>query len=289
MRNLPSFESFLNENIRPDQIEKVSKDLAYSMPNHTEPDSKGKFSAEQVQKAFKYIPDLKYVKDKNDIQTIIDKVLAIVNESVNEGESLIYDEIGEDLVKLQDQIDSMLKWKITDPKWIIALKGIQSACSKLDDIIAKADDKLGAIPYNESIVNEGKKYEIKDFPVDSLVTFNDGEIWKVVKPSGMSGLFSRRRGSDEISIKPFNKLAKDRNVSLPIDASLDFLNKNITKIVTESVNESISDIDILAQESKDFKDFVKNFKKEYADIASAGTEKELMVFLKSIFDNSSRD
>jgi hypothetical protein len=85
MKRIQTFESFINENIRPDQIEKVSKDLAYSMPNHTEPDSKGKFSAEQVQKAFKYIPDLKYVKDKNDIQTIIDKVLAIVNESgINE-------------------------------------------------------------------------------------------------------------------------------------------------------------------------------------------------------------
>jgi len=82
MKNyIPKYEEFINENIRPDQIEKVSKSLAYSMPNHTKPDSNGKFSAEQVQKAFKYIPDLKYVKDKSDIQTIIDKVLSIVNES----------------------------------------------------------------------------------------------------------------------------------------------------------------------------------------------------------------
>ncbi len=85
MKNyIPKYEEFVNENIRPDQIEKVSKNLAYSMPNHTKPDSNGKFSAEQVQKAFKYFPDLKYVKDKNDIQTIIDKVLSIVNESTKE-------------------------------------------------------------------------------------------------------------------------------------------------------------------------------------------------------------
>jgi hypothetical protein len=130
--HIPTFNDFVNENIRPDQIEKVSKDLAYSMPNHTKPDADGKFTEDQILKAFKYIPDLKYVKDKKDIQSIVDKTLTIVNESM-------------------------------------------------------------------------------------------------------------------------------------------------------------SDIDILAQESKDFKDFVKKFKKEYADIAKAGTEKELEVFLKSIFDNSSRN
>lgn len=68
------------------------------------------------------------------------------NES--EHETLIYDEIGEDIVRLQDQIDAMLKWEITDPKWIAALKGIQSAFSKFEDTVAKADQKLGAIPYN---------------------------------------------------------------------------------------------------------------------------------------------
>ena len=82
-------ESVVDENIRPDQMEQVAKDLAYSMPNHSKPDEDGKFSAEQVQKAFKYIPDLKHVKDKKDIQTIVDKVLAIVNESENINEAKI--------------------------------------------------------------------------------------------------------------------------------------------------------------------------------------------------------
>ena len=69
---------------------------------------------------------------------------------LNEEETLIFDELGETLVKLQDQIDDMLKWKISDPKWISSLKNIQSACNKVDDLIAKADDKLGVIKYNES-------------------------------------------------------------------------------------------------------------------------------------------
>lgn len=72
----------------------------------------------------------------------------LVLESLNEDKTLIFDEVGENLTKLQDQIDAMLKWEITDQKWIVALKGIQSACSKLEDTIAKADQKLGAIEYN---------------------------------------------------------------------------------------------------------------------------------------------
>ena len=59
--------------------------------------------------------------------------------------------------------------------------------------------------------------------------------------------------------------------------------------VKESVNESMSDIDIIAQESKDFKDFIKRFKKEYPDVAKVGTPKELEEFLQAVFDNSSRN
>ena len=81
--------------------------------------------------------------------------LQTYEEFLNEGESLIFDEIGSDITNIQDKIDSLIKRDITDPKWIVALKGIQSACKKVEDIIAKADGKLGAIPYNESAVNEG--------------------------------------------------------------------------------------------------------------------------------------
>jgi len=92
-----------------------------------------------------------------------------IKESVNEAETLIFDEIGENLTKLQDQIDSMLKWKITDQKWIVALKGIQSACSKLEDTVAKADQKLGAIEYNESLSEGTLKLDegaVKQFEID---------------------------------------------------------------------------------------------------------------------------
>jgi hypothetical protein len=79
-------------------------------------------------------------------------------------------------------------------------------------------------------------FKITDFPEDSKILFNDGEEWIVVK-KGMRGTGSHRK-SDEITIKPFNKLAKDKNVSLAIDVNLDYLNANVKKINESEVNES---------------------------------------------------
>ena len=78
-------------------------------------------------------------------------------------------------------------------------------------------------------LNESKKTKIEDYAIDKLVHFKDGEVWKVVK-SDMRGSNNRKQ-SDEVTIKPFNKIAKDKNVSLAIDVKLDYLNANVIKIV----------------------------------------------------------
>jgi hypothetical protein len=83
-------------------------------------------------------------------------------------------------------------------------------------------------------------YKITDFPEDSKILFNDGEEWIVVK-KGMRGSGSWRK-SDEITIKPFNKLAKDKNVSLAIDVTLEFLNTNVKEVNESEVNEGRSQI-----------------------------------------------
>jgi hypothetical protein len=80
----------------------------------------------------------------------------------------------------------------------------------------------------ESKVNEANAYKITDFPVNSLIEFKDGEIWKVVK-ADMRASNSQVKG-DEITIKPDNKLAKEKNVSLAIDVTLEYLNANVLKI-----------------------------------------------------------
>jgi hypothetical protein len=98
----------------------------------------------------------------------------------------------------------------------------------------------GLFKNNEQINESKNKFKTEDFPEGSKILFNDGEEWIVVKP-GMRGS-SNRLKSDEISAKPFNKLAKDRNVSLPVDFSLNYLNDNVKKISesvdnTEEINE----------------------------------------------------
>ena len=50
---------------------------------------------------------------------------------------------------------------------------------------------------------------------------------------------------------------------------------------TRIAEGAMSDIDLLAKESKDFKAFVKAFKKEYSD---GGSIKELEAWLKTVYD-----
>lgn len=70
-------------------------------------------------------------------------------------------------------------------------------------------------------------YEIEDFKEDDLIHFRDGMVWIVVK-TGMRKSYDRKR-NDEVTVKPYNDLAKERNVSIPQDFSIDFINKNIVK------------------------------------------------------------
>ena len=69
-------------------------------------------------------------------------------ESVNEEETLIYDELGTELGSLEDKI-SDLAATATDPKWSRALDSIGSQLDKLIMTISKHDKKLGAIQLNE--------------------------------------------------------------------------------------------------------------------------------------------
>lgn len=69
-------------------------------------------------------------------------------ESVNEEETLIYDELGTELGSLEDKIGDLAA-TATDPKWSRALDSIGSQLDKLIMTISKHDRKLGAIQLNE--------------------------------------------------------------------------------------------------------------------------------------------
>jgi hypothetical protein len=83
MKNLHTFEEFLNENKSvPSHIEKAIKDLAYSMPNHTVSDKDGNFTDEQILKAIKkYNPALQQALKNGLEKEILDGVKAIANEN----------------------------------------------------------------------------------------------------------------------------------------------------------------------------------------------------------------
>ena len=83
MKNLHTFEEFLNENKSvPSHIESAIKDLAYSMPNHTISDKDGNFTDEQILKAIKkYNPTLQQALKHGLEKEILDGVKAISNEN----------------------------------------------------------------------------------------------------------------------------------------------------------------------------------------------------------------
>lgn len=141
---------------------------------------------------------------------------------------------------------------------------------------------------NESAVNEGRT--IEKIEKDRTRVINDmAEMvtnWKAAKQSGdkeaeasflqrLKDLTATRKGLE----KELNQAiaGKDRNVELVISEST---------TIFEGV---MSEIDLLAKEAKNFKDFVKEFKKEYSDLTDAGDAKELEQWLKTVYDAAQMD
>jgi hypothetical protein len=76
--------------------------------------------------------------------------------------------------------------------------------------------------------NESKKINIEDIEVGDILHFEDGEAWIAVKPGLRSS--NNRKGANEVTARPYNKLAKDRNISLPIDFTIDYINDTLDKL-----------------------------------------------------------
>ena len=76
------------------------------------------------------------------------------------------------------------------------------------------------------------------------------------------------------------------NIELPNGEVMKHAPNELTLVETDlSVNESsMSDIDIIAQEAKDFKDFVKEFYNEYKDFPK---DRDTIKWLKGVYDNRS--
>jgi|688.fasta_scaffold1100089_2 hypothetical protein len=66
------------------------------------------------------------------------------NEFLNEGETLVFDELGTEMEAFRSKIEKLID-KSTDDKWINALKKAMSSLDRLENDLAKADDKLGVV------------------------------------------------------------------------------------------------------------------------------------------------
>jgi hypothetical protein len=185
---------------------------------------------------------------------------------VYEKEVNLFDEVGPELEALRSKISGLMK-KSDDDKWTSALGKALSALSTLDRNLSQADSKLGVVPVNEaSTINVPKLSDIDHTRIIKWMSNQfDSNTWDM-KKSGKGF---------EISI---DKLSKDEQEDLM--AYLKSQNYIKESTITES---AMSDIDLLAQEAKDFKSFVKEFKKEYKNM-DAGSAKELEAWLQSVYD-----
>lgn len=99
-----------------------------------------------------------------------------------------------------------------------------------EEVIVRAFDGMGlrkakqaiqadGFDINESEVNEG--INVKDIKVGTILTFKDGETWKVTKTSGIS--------SGKIFAAPYGDTKKSY-VSIPLEFSIAKLEKDVTSI-----------------------------------------------------------
>jgi hypothetical protein len=140
--------------------------------------------------------------------------------------------------------------------------------------------------YDDS--DEAEKYEFTDFRdlpdeatasmyLESVINEDDFKVGDKVKMahggSGVVKSLDKKSGADD---------EKYYNVELPSGEVHKHSPNELTK---ESITEStMSDIDILAQEAKDFKTFVKEFTKEYNDLANAGEPGMFKEWLLTVYN-----
>jgi hypothetical protein len=127
---------------------------------------------------------------------------------------------------------------------------------------------------------------------EELVSESKALFWNRTENKGIREPY--RLGTEDFDItKAYHisniKTGRAYDGELGFDSTSD--RKEAEKILQQmyqsgKLNEgAMSDIDLLAQDSKDFKDFVKNFKKDYKNIDS-GNAKELEAWLKSVYDGA---
>jgi predicted DNA binding CopG/RHH family protein len=135
----------------------------------------------------------------------------------------------------------------------------------------------------EEFVNEARS--IEKIEKDRTRVINDmAEMvtnWKAAKAG-------KDKEAEESFLQRLKDLtAKKKDLEKELTVTVSGKDRFIELVISESnaiFEGAMSEIDLLAKEAKNFKDFVKEFKKEYSDITDAGDTKELEKWLKSVYD-----
>ena len=124
---------------------------------------------------------------------------------------------------------------------------------------------------------------ISDYKIGDIISFKDGEDWKVMKVKDNVG---------KLVIKPHNEKAKEGNVSLEIDVDLNYLKKNLkesddedkeptkAELAKEKVKGAPSKFKVPNTEFEDFKDKLKTLVKKVKDMEKGEARDKKMAALK---------
>lgn len=172
MKHITEFESFLNEATilganymtpTKKEIDSWKKEDAYAwlnqmydrMYDHQQRnrDLDLRSTDQAIQAVTKYLEKTGLLKEAYD---------GNLSESlkIDEKEVLLFDEVGTELEAFRSKIEKLID-KSTDNKWIIALKKTMSSLDRLENDLAKADDKLGVIPVYENVNEDFKDVSVK--------------------------------------------------------------------------------------------------------------------------------
>ncbi len=139
----------------------------------------------------------------------------------------------------------------------------------------------------EDFVNEARS--IEKIEKDRARVINDmAEIvtnWKAAKQSG------DKQAEASFLQRLKDLTAKKNGLEKEINTAIASKDRFIELVISENntiYEGAMSEIDLLAKEAKNFKDFVKEFKKDYRHM-DTGNPKELEAWLKSVYDAAIED
>lgn len=143
-------------------------------------------------------------KKNGDGEIAVMKAHKVKAEKIMSAMGLSYEDLGPKDSSLMNY------YKIPDTNWDV-----------LNKIGTKVD--LQSMTVLESEVNEGNEFDVKDLPVGAIVTFKDGETWKIMKIIGNS--FNPRG----YMMAPYGK-TKEHYISMQIEFSVKKLEDDIESV-----------------------------------------------------------